>query len=118
VADPPGRARALVTDHGSVRSHPAIISREYGVPAVLATSTFTDGQLLTVDGTTVWSVSPISRKECPHEPPASAAAHAARRHRPDDPCVVAIKSAFYTAWSVWRRHPGCSCLTKVASSHC
>jgi pyruvate,water dikinase len=52
VADPPGRARALVTDHGSVRSHPAIISREYGVPAVLATSTFTDGQLLTVDGTT------------------------------------------------------------------
>ena len=47
---------ALVTDRGSVLSHPAIISREYGVPAVLATgnatSTFTDGQLLTVDGTT------------------------------------------------------------------
>ena len=47
---------ALVTDKGSVLSHPAIISREYGVPAVLATgtatSTFTDGQLLTVDGTT------------------------------------------------------------------
>jgi phosphohistidine swiveling domain-containing protein len=46
---------ALVTDHGSVLSHPAIISREYGVPAVLATATatttFTDGQLLTVDGT-------------------------------------------------------------------
>ena len=47
---------ALVTDRGSVLSHPAIISREYGVPAVLATgnatTTFTDGQLLTVDGTT------------------------------------------------------------------
>ncbi|WP_051808563.1 PEP/pyruvate-binding domain-containing protein [Actinoplanes subtropicus] len=47
---------ALVTDKGSVLSHPAIIAREYGVPAVLATgtatSTFTDGQLLTVDGTT------------------------------------------------------------------
>lgn len=46
---------ALVTDRGSVLSHPAIISREYGVPAVLATNnattTFTDGQLLTVDGT-------------------------------------------------------------------
>ena len=47
---------ALVTDNGSVLSHPAIISREYGVPAVFATgnatTTFTDGQLLTVDGTT------------------------------------------------------------------
>jgi pyruvate,water dikinase len=45
---------ALVTDKGSILSHPAIISREYGVPAVLATgnatSTFVDGQVVTVDG--------------------------------------------------------------------
>ncbi|WP_067510098.1 PEP/pyruvate-binding domain-containing protein [Actinoplanes sp. TFC3] len=45
---------ALVTDNGSILSHPAIISREYGVPAVLATgsatSTFRDGQVITVDG--------------------------------------------------------------------
>jgi pyruvate,water dikinase len=45
---------ALVTDKGSILSHPAIISREYGVPAVLATgkatSTFADGQVITVDG--------------------------------------------------------------------
>ncbi|GAA2463702.1 pyruvate, phosphate dikinase [Winogradskya humida] len=47
---------ALVTDNGSILSHPAIISREYGVPAVLATgsatSTFRDGQVITVDGAT------------------------------------------------------------------
>jgi len=45
---------ALVTDKGSILSHPAIISREYGVPAVLATgnatSTLVDGQVVTVDG--------------------------------------------------------------------
>ncbi|GAA3428013.1 PEP/pyruvate-binding domain-containing protein [Streptosporangium nondiastaticum] len=47
---------ALVTDRGSLLSHPAIIAREYGVPAVVATGTattaFRDDQLLTVDGTT------------------------------------------------------------------
>lgn len=47
---------ALVTDRGSLLSHPAIIAREYGVPAVVATgsatTTFTDDQLLTVDGST------------------------------------------------------------------
>ncbi|MEV6846588.1 PEP/pyruvate-binding domain-containing protein [Actinoplanes sp. NPDC051411] len=45
---------ALITDQGSLLSHPAIIAREYGVPAVLATGTATttlrDGQLVTVDG--------------------------------------------------------------------
>jgi pyruvate,water dikinase len=45
---------ALITDKGSILSHPAIISREYGVPAVLATgnatSTLVDGQVVTVDG--------------------------------------------------------------------
>jgi pyruvate,water dikinase len=46
---------ALVTDRGSLLSHPAIIAREYGVPAVVATgtatTTFRDDQLLVVDGT-------------------------------------------------------------------
>jgi pyruvate,water dikinase len=47
---------ALVTDHGGLLSHPAIIAREYRVPAVLATENATtrlqDGQIVTVDGTT------------------------------------------------------------------
>ncbi|MEU5210237.1 PEP/pyruvate-binding domain-containing protein [Streptomyces sp. NPDC020742] len=47
---------ALVTDRGSLLSHPAIIAREYGVPAVVATRTATaflrDGDLVTVDGNT------------------------------------------------------------------
>jgi pyruvate,water dikinase len=46
---------ALVCDAGGPMSHPAIIAREFGVPAVLstgtATSTFTDGELVRVDGT-------------------------------------------------------------------
>ncbi|MGI8926527.1 MAG: PEP-utilizing enzyme [Tepidiformaceae bacterium] len=45
---------ALVTDTGGILSHPAIISREYGVPAVVATGNATallkDGQVVTVDG--------------------------------------------------------------------
>ena len=47
---------ALVTDSGGVLSHPAIIAREHGIPAVVgtktATSTFTDGEIITVDGDT------------------------------------------------------------------
>ncbi len=46
---------ALVTDTGGILSHPAIIAREYAVPAVVATgngtSALRDGQLVTVDGT-------------------------------------------------------------------
>jgi rifampicin phosphotransferase len=46
---------ALVTDSGGILSHPAIIAREYGVPAVVATgngtSALRDGQIVTVDGT-------------------------------------------------------------------
>jgi pyruvate,water dikinase len=46
---------ALVTDAGGLLSHPAIIAREYGVPAVVATGNATallrDGQAVTVDGT-------------------------------------------------------------------
>lgn len=45
---------ALVTDTGGILSHPAIISREYGIPAVVATGNATallkDGQIVTVDG--------------------------------------------------------------------
>ena len=45
----------LVTDTGGVLSHPAIIAREYGIPAVVATgeatASFHDGDLVTVDGT-------------------------------------------------------------------
>ncbi len=47
---------ALVTDTGGLLSHPAIIAREYRVPAVLATGNATrllrDGQIVTVDGFT------------------------------------------------------------------
>lgn len=47
---------ALVTDTGGLLSHPAIIAREYAVPAVVATGNATallrDDQVVTVDGTT------------------------------------------------------------------
>jgi rifampicin phosphotransferase len=46
---------ALVSDTGGILAHAALIAREYGVPAVLATGHGTemlrDGQMLTVDGT-------------------------------------------------------------------
>jgi phosphohistidine swiveling domain-containing protein len=45
---------ALVTDSGGILSHPAIIAREYRLPAVVAarnaTSSLRDGQLVTVNG--------------------------------------------------------------------
>ena len=45
---------ALVTDAGGVLSHPAIIAREHGIPAVvgtgIATSRLTDGEMVVVDG--------------------------------------------------------------------
>jgi len=45
---------ALVTDSGGILSHPAIVAREYHIPAVVATgkatSVLKDGQLVTVDG--------------------------------------------------------------------
>lgn len=44
----------LVTDRGSLLSHPAILAREFGVPAVVATGTATttlrDGDIVDVDG--------------------------------------------------------------------
>jgi rifampicin phosphotransferase len=46
---------ALVTDSGGLLSHPAIIAREYGIPAIVATGNATsllrDGERVTVDGT-------------------------------------------------------------------
>lgn len=49
------RAAGLVTDGGSVLSHAAIVAREHGLPAVVATGNATrrlrDGQVVTVDGT-------------------------------------------------------------------
>jgi pyruvate,water dikinase len=45
---------ALITDTGGVLSHPAIIAREYRIPAVVATGSATalleDGLIVTVDG--------------------------------------------------------------------
>jgi pyruvate,water dikinase len=47
-------ASAVVTDIGGPLSHSSIVAREYGIPAVLATSIGTrmirDGQTITVDG--------------------------------------------------------------------
>ena len=58
---------ALVADRGGLLSHPAIIAREYGLPAVVAAATATsmlhDDQVVTVDGTagTVQPVTGASR---------------------------------------------------------
>ncbi len=45
---------ALITDTGGILSHPAIIAREFRIPAVVATGNatrlLTDGQMVTVDG--------------------------------------------------------------------
>jgi pyruvate,water dikinase len=47
---------ALTTDSGGILSHPAIIAREHGIPAVVdtgnATDILKDGQRVTVDGNT------------------------------------------------------------------
>lgn len=49
------QAAAVVTDGGGVLSHTAVIAREYGIPAVLATGVATqrlsDGDVVSVDGT-------------------------------------------------------------------
>jgi len=47
-------ASGVVTDHGGILSHTAIVAREYRIPAVIgtkvATSLIRDGQTITVDG--------------------------------------------------------------------
>lgn len=51
-----GLAAAIVADTGGRLSHAAIVAREYGIPAVMgaagATTTLTNGQIITVNGTT------------------------------------------------------------------
>jgi len=48
------RAAAIVTDRGGRTAHAAIVSRELGIPCIVgaeqATTTLTDGQIITVDG--------------------------------------------------------------------
>jgi len=46
------RAAAIVTDKGGQTSHAAIVSRELGIPAVVATKTLKDDQIITVNGST------------------------------------------------------------------
>jgi pyruvate, water dikinase len=50
------KIKATVTDIGGIMSHAAIVSREYGLPAVVgtgtATSTIKTGQRIKVDGST------------------------------------------------------------------
>ncbi len=50
-----GKIIAVVTDAGGTVSHPAVLAREYGIPAVVGTSTGTydikTGDRLRVDGT-------------------------------------------------------------------
>jgi rifampicin phosphotransferase len=58
------RAAAVVVDSGGPASHAAIVAREYGIPAVMGTgsgtSTLTNGQLVTVDGTSGRVTSAVS----------------------------------------------------------
>ena len=57
------KASAIVTDIGGLASHPAILSRELGIPCVVATGTATSilktGDIVTVNGTdgTVYVIS-------------------------------------------------------------
>jgi pyruvate,water dikinase len=50
------KIRAAVTDIGGLTSHAAIVSREYGLPAVtgtgVATSVIKTGDIIKVDGST------------------------------------------------------------------
>jgi len=51
-----GLLAGVVTESGGLLSHAAVISREYGIPAVLAvediTTSIQDGQVVTIDGNT------------------------------------------------------------------
>lgn len=48
------KSAAIVTDMGGILSHPAIVSREFGIPCVVgtgnATAVLKNGQEITVDG--------------------------------------------------------------------
>ncbi len=51
-----GLLAGVATESGGLLSHAAVISREYGIPAVLAVEDITtllkDGQVVTIDGNT------------------------------------------------------------------
>ena len=63
-------ASGIVTDSGGVLSHSAVVAREYRIPAVVgtgnATTTFTDGQLIEVDGNT--GIARVVVEEMKYEP--------------------------------------------------
>jgi pyruvate,water dikinase len=65
-------AAAVVTDNGGVLSHTAVVAREFRIPAVVgtgrATSTFSDGQLLEVDGNAGIVRVIVGVEEFEHEP--------------------------------------------------
>ena len=46
----------IVTEYGGILCHAAIVSREYGIPAIVcckdAMSKISDGQIITIDGST------------------------------------------------------------------
>ena len=50
-----GQVGAIVADHGGMLAHPAIIAREFGIPAIVGTTDGTsklrDGEVVLVDGT-------------------------------------------------------------------
>ena len=56
----------IVTEYGGILCHAAIVSREYGIPAVVcckdAMSKISDGQIITIDGST--GVVTINEGEC------------------------------------------------------
>jgi rifampicin phosphotransferase len=66
-----GRVGALVTEEGGFLSHPAIIAREFGIPAVVGTEValqrIADGDVVTVDGDAgeVWIGGSDKRPEPP-----------------------------------------------------
>ena len=62
----------LVTDTGGTTSHPAVLAREFGIPAVIGTSVATSriatGDRIRVDGTAGASrSSPETRRRAPHQ---------------------------------------------------
>jgi rifampicin phosphotransferase len=81
------QAAAVVTDSGGVLSHTAVIAREYGIPAVLATGEATrrlsDGDLVSVDGTAgIVSITPSSSgSEDPRPAPPQPTREAAMQER-------------------------------------